>query len=121
MNKQTTAPFRDPPTVEKCINREFFRRLGTYDPDFDIWGGENLELYAVRYEPILFPCHGERGAQYWKYDQSTGLVVIGVGGHCLDLNPGQDRLEMEQCRESRGRSGYCRSTTRPDWSITWFE
>ena len=26
------------------INRKFFEHLGTYDPGFDIWGGENLEL-----------------------------------------------------------------------------
>ena len=26
------------------ISREFFERLGTYDPGFDIWGAENLEL-----------------------------------------------------------------------------
>jgi len=26
------------------IDREFFEKLGTYDPGFDIWGGENLEL-----------------------------------------------------------------------------
>ena len=27
-----------------AINSQFFRNLGLYDPGFDIWGGENLEL-----------------------------------------------------------------------------
>lgn len=26
------------------IDRQYFEKLGTYDPGFDIWGGENLEL-----------------------------------------------------------------------------
>lgn len=26
------------------IDTKFFTKLGMYDPDFDIWGGENLEL-----------------------------------------------------------------------------
>jgi polypeptide N-acetylgalactosaminyltransferase len=26
------------------IDKAFFQKLGMYDPDFDIWGAENLEL-----------------------------------------------------------------------------
>ena len=26
------------------ISKQFFDKLGRYDPDFEIWGGENLEL-----------------------------------------------------------------------------
>lgn len=26
------------------IHKDFFQKLGSYDPGFDIWGGENLEL-----------------------------------------------------------------------------
>ena len=27
-----------------AIDKSYFEELGTYDPGFNIWGGENLEL-----------------------------------------------------------------------------
>jgi len=27
-----------------AIDRDYFTKIGTYDPGMDIWGGENLEM-----------------------------------------------------------------------------
>lgn len=35
------------------IDKAFFKKLGTYDDGFDIWGGENLELSFKVWFPIF--------------------------------------------------------------------
>ncbi|KAF7266616.1 hypothetical protein GWI33_020117 [Rhynchophorus ferrugineus] len=45
-HKNTAEPVWSPTMAGGLfsIDREFFKKLGTYDEGFDIWGGENLEL-----------------------------------------------------------------------------
>nr|CAI5852419.1 unnamed protein product [Callosobruchus analis] len=46
---------------------------------------------------VLFPCHGMRGNQYWKYDVEKQWFIHGGNLRCLDCDPGQKRLYVRVC------------------------
>ncbi|CAG9855646.1 unnamed protein product [Phyllotreta striolata] len=48
----------------------------------------------------LYPCHGSKGNQYWKYDVEKQWFLHGGNPRCLDCDPGQKRLYVRACDES---------------------
>ncbi|XP_025832598.1 N-acetylgalactosaminyltransferase 6 [Agrilus planipennis] len=52
-----------------------------------------------RAEIVLYPCHGMKGNQYWKYDVENQWFVHGSNPRCLDCDLGNKRLYVTECDE----------------------
>uniref|UniRef100_V5I8X7 Polypeptide N-acetylgalactosaminyltransferase n=1 Tax=Anoplophora glabripennis TaxID=217634 RepID=V5I8X7_ANOGL len=48
---------------------------------------------------VLYPCHGMKGNQYWKYDVEKQWFLHGGNPRCLDCDPGGKRLFVTSCDE----------------------
>lgn len=48
----------------------------------------------------LYPCHGQQGNQYWRYDVETQQFMHGGNPRCLDCDPGSLKLFVTTCDES---------------------
>lgn len=48
----------------------------------------------------LYPCHGQQGNQYWRYDSENQHFLHGGNPRCLDCDPGSLRLFVTSCDDS---------------------
>lgn len=49
---------------------------------------------------VLYPCHGMKGNQYWKYDMEKQWFVHGGNPRCLDCDPGRKKIFVTACDEN---------------------
>ncbi|XP_017777230.1 PREDICTED: polypeptide N-acetylgalactosaminyltransferase-like 6 [Nicrophorus vespilloides] len=53
-----------------------------------------------RAKVLLFPCHGAKGNQLWKYEADKQWLIHGQNPRCLDCDPGQKKLFVSKCDEN---------------------
>ncbi|KRT83491.1 hypothetical protein AMK59_4788 [Oryctes borbonicus] len=57
----------------------------------------DISDYSDRAKVTLYPCHGAKGNQYWRYDSDKQWLIHGGNPRCLDCNPGEKRLYVTKC------------------------
>ncbi|KAK0075594.1 hypothetical protein PV325_006665 [Microctonus aethiopoides] len=55
---------------------------------------------------ILYPCHGSKGNQQWKYNLQTRQIKHGSSEKCLAITESKQRLLMEECSQSVARQRW---------------
>ncbi|KAI4462457.1 n-acetylgalactosaminyltransferase [Holotrichia oblita] len=53
--------------------------------------------YRDKGKVVLYPCHGGKGNQYWKYDMDKQWLIQGGNARCLDCDPGQKKIYVTKC------------------------
>ncbi|ETN78278.1 polypeptide N-acetylgalactosaminyltransferase 5 family protein [Necator americanus] len=64
--------------------------------DGEIRRDETCVDYAGQ-DVMVFPCHGMKGNQEWRYNHETGRVFHAVSQKCLEMSRDGARLKMEPC------------------------
>jgi len=65
-------------------------------------------------DPILYPCHGSKGNQYWEYEHATRTLRHGSSRKCLAINASKDKLVMEVCDLNEDRQRWKFGTFHED-------
>ena len=55
---------------------------------------------------ILYPCHGDKGNQYWQYSHADSTLRHGSSRRCLAVAQNEEKLQMEECSEDNPRQRW---------------
>ncbi|KAI6176609.1 Polypeptide N-acetylgalactosaminyltransferase [Aphelenchoides bicaudatus] len=73
--------------------------------DGEIRRDESCVDYAGK-DVMIFPCHGMKGNQEWKYDHKNRQLLHVVSGKCMEMSRDGSRLLMVQCEQGNAYQNW---------------